>query len=65
MPTFKELIIITEFPKVWEKFIIHYPQKKDRIEKFSTLYKKLQLASPIPNEIQLDSNNEFLKEQVW
>ncbi|MDQ8735112.1 DUF6557 family protein [Paenibacillus sp. LHD-38] len=53
MPTFKELIIVTDFTKVWEKFIIHYPNKKERFDKFSTLYKKLKLASPFPNETNM------------
>lgn len=50
MLTFKELIAVTDFDKVWQQFIIHYPNKKDRFAKFSTLYKNLKFTLSVPNE---------------
>jgi hypothetical protein len=53
MLTFKELITSTNFEKVWQKFIIHYPDLKDRYEKFFTLYEKLKLILPANNETNM------------
>ncbi|MBP1997020.1 DUF6557 family protein [Paenibacillus eucommiae] len=49
MKTFKDLITDTDFAQVWEKFSIHYPNKMDRLEKFSSLYEKLRYALPVHN----------------
>ncbi|SFS98677.1 DUF6557 family protein [Marininema halotolerans] len=53
MLTFKELIINTDFAKVWEKFIIHYPDFKDKKVNFNSFYKKLKFTPPSANRTNM------------
>ncbi|MFD2116041.1 DUF6557 family protein [Paenibacillus yanchengensis] len=64
MQTFKELISITDFTKVWKKFIVQYPTKKDRFEKFSMLYEKLKLIIPEDNETNMYIYINVFQEEI-
>lgn len=64
MQTFKELIAITDFSKVWQKFIVQYSTKKDRLEKFSMLYEKLKLTIPADNETNMYIYINVFQEEI-
>lgn len=54
MFTFKQLIVETNFVNVWAKLTNHYPNRKEFVEEYGTLYEKLKMSSPSPNETNMN-----------